>query len=117
MSILTEIRNDVFDIAERLKEIDPSYRVFYSGNKGRFELHGGREQGLIMTLPFDRLDVRTVEHVRRTRIERLRQELAEMEEQNRRAEESAMREAKAAANDMLRESADRVYYDGKRRKD
>lgn len=116
MRHLTEIREDVFDIAERLKEIDPSYRIFYDGGKQRFLLFGGREQGFIMALPFDRLDARTVEHVKKTRIERLRQVLSEMEQHNKRQEERALREAKSTAKEHLKESADRVYHDANRRK-
>jgi len=117
MSESREITGDVFNITGRLKEIDPTYRVFFQPQKCVFELHGGREGGLIMTLPFDRLDARTVVHVRRTRIERIRQEMEEIDRYNRELEERAQREAKTVAAENLRESASRVYDERNRRKD
>jgi hypothetical protein len=117
MSGLREIINDVTDIARRIKEIDASYKIFYNVMKGTFELHGGREGGFILTLPFDCLDARTEEYVRRTRIERLRQEMEEMDRYNKELEDRALHQAKKAAEDNLRESADKVYYERNHRKD
>ncbi|HOK81373.1 MAG: hypothetical protein GX095_03205 [Clostridiales bacterium] len=111
MDHLIEIRRDVFDISDRLKEINPSYKVMYNRLKGRFELHGGREMGLILVIPFDRLDARAEEYVRKTRIERLTQIAAEIEEHNSRKAAGAEREAKSLIKDMLKESADRVYHE------
>lgn len=117
MNNLIEITQDAFDIAKRIREIDYSYRIFYNKNKGRFELHGGKEQGFILALPFERLDARTEDYVRKTRIERLRQVFAELEEENAKAEQQALAQAKGLAKDSLKESADRVYYDAKHHKD
>lgn len=117
MSDLREITADVFDIARRVKEIDPTYKIFYNLRKHAFELHGGREGGYILTLPYPSLDARTVEYVQRTRIERIRIELEEIDRLNRELEDRGLREAKNAAKDSLRESADRVFYERNRRKD
>lgn len=99
--------DDLFGIANRLKEIDPSYEVRYNAKKGRFELYGGRKKELIIRLPFDKLDARTVEYVRKTRIERIKQILEEIERHNARTEAVAREEALKESGDQLREGLER----------
>lgn len=67
---MTEITNDTFFIADRLREIDSAYRVFYHDEEGRFEVHS-EENGrrtLECVLPYRELDARSVLHVLRTRV-------------------------------------------------
>lgn len=58
-----QIINDVFDIVNRLKEIDESYYVVYDNMKKRFEVWS---DDLINTMcfvvPFDSLDYRTINY-------------------------------------------------------
>jgi len=61
--MLQPIENDVFCIAQRLRELNPEYRVLYND---RFEVH---TNGLEFVVPFDTLDERTIEHAYKTRIE------------------------------------------------
>lgn len=85
------IENDLYGIADRLREVDDRYEVYYNRRLGRFEVHAGGV--LQVAVPFDRLDARTVEHVRRTRVERARAVLDEIDRANRAAEEAARRRA------------------------
>lgn len=108
------IENDVFDIASRLKEIDATYRVRYSLRQQRFQLFGGTPPAYLLTFPFDKLDERAVIHARKTRRERLDQIMKEIEEENKKTEAAAMKDAKNSVNDALKEAADRVFYAGDR---
>lgn len=80
------ISRDLFDIADRIKEIDSGYFIVRDYISGKFQVHHGNQKGgtLALVLPFDRLDCRTLTLVRRTRAERKRQLIEEMERDNER---------------------------------
>jgi len=93
---------DVFDIADRLKEIDEGYRLFYNNAKKRFEVHG--RAGLEVVVPYRELDARTLSHARKTRIENRERLLLEIEKANAQAEREAAKkiiEAHCAHEDKL----------------
>lgn len=97
------IESDLFDIAKRVKEIDDGYFIVRDYRTGKFQLHhrGQRGSSLALILPFDRLDCRTLTYVRRTRAERKRQLLEEMERDN---ERLLKRAAYDTANKILSEA-------------
>lgn len=84
MPYLTVIANDLFDIASRLKEIDDGYFVCYNRKASRYEVHNNRQKGstFCLAVPYDALDARTVELVRKTRVENACKLLEEMERAN-----------------------------------
>lgn len=66
---LVLVKDDLFHVAKRLRQIDSRYRVYFNRRLFRFEIH---VQGAMqIALPFDRLDERSVEYVRKTRVENL----------------------------------------------
>ena len=90
-----EVTGDLFGVADRLKEIDKDYFIFFSYRHRRFEVHNRSQRGrtLCLVLPFDRLDERTVRLVRRTRIENAERLLRETEEENERKHREDMKKA------------------------
>ena len=90
MEELIKIENDLFDIAGRLREVDERYELFFNAKEKRFEVRTGGV--LQVAVPFDRLDARTVGHVRKTRIENSVALLDEIDRANRAAEIRAARE-------------------------
>lgn len=66
---LVRITDDVYFIASRLREIDPTYYVVYDRRKRRYEVHsdGQRGSSLCFIVPFAQLDARTVDYAARTR--------------------------------------------------
>lgn len=84
---LIKIYGDVFDIARRLKEIDPGYYPVYNKKRRRFEIyHEELLDGPACIPPFGELDSRTVAYVRETRRERAAAMIREMDGINRREE-------------------------------
>ena len=85
------IENDLFGIADALRAVDGGYFIQLDKLRGRFEVHNIRQYGdtYCLTLPFERLDRRAVEYVRRTRSERGEKLLAELERVNERLEREA----------------------------
>ncbi len=102
-----EVTGDLYDIADRLKEIDPDYFVFYSYVKHRYEVHVRGQKGgtFALAVPYDKLDERTLRLVRRSRRERADEYLAELERENARLKRNeydrAVDNAAAAAEKIL----------------
>jgi hypothetical protein len=69
---LIDVSHDLFSVAERLREIDDDYRLKYNPGKGRYEVHHLGQAGNTFCLAVHEPlpDARTVEFVRRTRVER-----------------------------------------------
>ena len=78
---------DLYDIASRIREIDDGYFIFYSYKRKKYEIHNSHQRGstLALVLPFDKLDARALDLVRRTSRERASEYLKEIEKENARA--------------------------------
>ena len=83
-----EVTCDLYSIADRLKQIDNGYFIFYSYKNKRYEVHNKNQRGqtLSLVLPYKTLDERTVRLVRKTRSERVKSLIEEMERENARLE-------------------------------
>ena len=90
MKSLVKIEKDLFSIADRLKEIDGRYEVYRNTLAHRFEVYV--EKALQFVVPFQKLDARTLEFARKTRIERAEKILKEMDEINARIEKQKEKE-------------------------
>ena len=80
MKGLIPIEKDVFSVADRLKEVDERYRVYRNTLAHRFEVYVG--EALQLVVPFQKLDARTVEYARKTRIERVNKIVQELDKEN-----------------------------------
>ena len=96
------ITNDVFDIAKRIKEIDPDYFVVYDKKLCRFEVHNKRQRPdtLCLVLPYNTLDCRAIDKVLSTRVEYVAKQLAQIDEFNQKLQDS---QSKAMAQKRLQE--------------
>ena len=89
---LREIKADVFDLADRIREVDGEYRLFYNLDRARYEVHKRGEIAITWQQP---LSAAILVKLRETHVRRRRELLAEIEKQEeaaRRAEESRTRE-------------------------
>ena len=102
------ITHDSFDIADRLKEIDPDYTLHYNRRTKKFELKGRRGEVLIV-FPHDSIDARMVTHARRTRVERIKEIIREMDEHNERLVASRERAENAYYADAFKETVEKYY--------
>jgi hypothetical protein len=98
------IRSNVFDIPERLKEIDSKYFVVRNHKKGYFEIHYGEpvqnraHETLQLCVGYPELDARTLQLVRETRIENAKELIEEMERQNEKIKQDNENKALDEAN-------------------
>lgn len=104
------VADDPFRIAERLKDIEEGYFILRNTNTGRYEVHSTMNLGstYCFTVPFDRLDSRTLEYCRETSTGRNGVELAER--QNARLEASRERSRRDDMRARTEEVADRMLH-------
>jgi len=97
-----EVTADLYDIAKRLREIDPDYRVWYSYRKHKYEIHNVGQRGgtYALTVPYGELDERTLRLVIRTRAENAAEFIREIERKNAALRKEKVRKAaeRAAKN-------------------
>lgn len=85
------IKNDLFDIEKRLKEISPDYGVVFNTDNQKFEI---TVKGVSKTvLPFDNLDERALRYAYYTRSENVFNVVRDLEKEN---EENQKNKLKAA---------------------
>lgn len=88
------VETNVFNIPERLREIDSGYFVVFNSKRNKFEVHNETNIGnsYCFTVPFDKLDCRTITHCRKTLVGGYGDKIyAEMEKNNRKIQESRHR--------------------------
>ena len=89
---LVKIAEDALDVADRIREIDEGYEIYYNRAKNRFEIYKKGERQAV--LPFDELDERTVTYLRKTRIENAEELIEEIDSENLKREQSIEHEKK-----------------------
>lgn len=89
---LVKIAEDALDVADRIREIDEGYEIYYNRAKNRFEIYKKGERQAV--LPFDELDERTVTYLRKTRIENAEELIEEIDSENLKREQSIERAKK-----------------------
>ena len=87
------VKNDLYDISNRIKKFDSSYRAVYDvcTNKyqvysttlyGNIELIGWTPLSYVCTLPYDQLDVRSIQYLYDTSVDNLGNLLTMIDENN-----------------------------------
>jgi hypothetical protein len=90
---LLPVDSNVFNIPERLRQIDPGYFVMFNPRNQTFELHHeGQDFTYCLTFPFDELDGRAIDYVQETRIERLGAIRRQMDAHNEKVEADKRRD-------------------------
>lgn len=76
-----KINHDVFNIVNRLKQINKNYFVMYNKKTNKFEIHNkSYANTLCLTLPYSSLDARAINYVLKS--EQVEQVLLEIERNN-----------------------------------
>ena len=64
-----KIESDVFDIVNRVKDIDEGYYILYNQTNNNFELHNKYQKNTYcLTIPIDSLDSRVIDMIMYTNI-------------------------------------------------
>lgn len=102
------IEHDLYNIGQRIQDIDEGYFVLYNHRFHRWEVHhvDNHPQTYAFVVPFDFLDARTLEYCWKTKRENTDRLLKEMEANNEKIKASKDREFKNSMEDASRETAD-----------
>lgn len=78
------IENDVFNIANRIRDIDIDYFIVYNASKDNYEIHNQSQIGstYCVTIPYNTLDERTINFVYKTQSKNIEEILCEIEKEN-----------------------------------
>ena len=80
---LVLISENVHDIPQRICEIDARYMVYYNKIKSRYEIHArGHSPSLQLVLPYRQLDIRSVDYVNMTRVDRQLDNIGNIDAEN-----------------------------------
>lgn len=78
-----KIESDVFDITQRIKEIDDGYFIMFNVNSKKFEIHNkNTKNGYCLTVPYCQLDNRTIELIHKTHIKNYDKIVKSLDEDN-----------------------------------
>lgn len=79
-----QIEHDVYEIANRIKDIDRDYYLIYDTSKQKFEVHNKAQLGssYCLTIPYNELDERTLLYVRKTQSANIEEILHNLENDN-----------------------------------
>ena len=94
---IREITRDVFDLADRIREVDDEYRLFYNFDHKRYEVRKRGEIAITWTEP---LSAALIVKLRETHVRRRNELLREIE----RAEAQAERDAESRAKERIGEA-------------
>lgn len=102
--MIIRIYEDVFDITQRLKEIDESYFVVYNTQKKKYEVHSNKQKNTYcLTVPYKGLDARAISLTLKTRRENYNKILDEIEKTNFSIEKENKRKINDLCNFKARE--------------
>lgn len=112
---LININSDVFDITNRIKEIDSGYFVVYNTNTRNFEIHNTKQNGSTFCITCDTgLNATVITKLRKSKIENIDKILREIDENNAKYEKESNRIIKDESAFKLKEM---MRYANKRESD
>lgn len=104
---LIKIKNDAFNICERIKSINPHYYVVYNTKKHAFEVHNTKQYANSFCISCEKgLNYSVIQKLRKTRIENLDKIINEIESNNQAIEREAKNEVMDKAQYKAREMFD-----------
>ena len=108
--MLTSVKDDLFEIAKRLRFVNRDYCLFWNNKAQRYEVHNGHRPGFIV--PYNELDERTIEYAHKTKIENFDALEKEFQLHNEELEQSAEKQLAQSASllgDMLKYAAGQIH--------
>ena len=99
-----KINCDVFNIVERLRQIDDGYFVIFNTNSKKFEIHNSNtKNSYCLTIPYGQLDVRTLRLVESTHVKNYNKIIKTIDEDNERIEKESIEKLKDISDYKLKE--------------
>lgn len=98
-----KIENDVFDISNRIKQIDRGYQIYFNTAKNQFEVHNisQPDNTFCLSVPYPTLDERTLKLTRETNSANIKIILNQINNENSIKENNEFRDILNKFNDQL----------------
>lgn len=98
-----KIENDVFDIANRIKQIDRDYCIFFNTSTNQFEVHNISQpnNSFCLSVPYHNLDERALKLTRETNSANIEIILSQIDNENSIKENAEYRNILNKFNDQL----------------
>ena len=98
-----KIDTDVYEIANRIKEIDRDYVIYFNTSKNQFEVHNlsQKQDTYCLRVPYSVLDERTLKLTRQTSSANMKIILNQIENENELAKNAEKRQVFNKFNDQL----------------
>ena len=104
---LISVKNDAFNICERIKRINPYYFVVYNTDKKQYEVHNSKQFSNTLCITCDNgLNYSVISKLWKTKIENIDKIIQEIDENNEKIEKDAKNEVLDVANVKVREMFD-----------
>lgn len=108
---MVKITSDVYNISNRIKNIDRNYFIVYNTSKRCFEVHNKQQKNTYcVTLPYKTLDERTLNYTLKTRSQNLSKILISIEQQNAEREKQAIRDTLNEVDDSINQLRKEKLY-------
>ena len=100
-----KINQDVFNISDRIKEIDSDYFIVYNTKLKKYEVHNSSQNmnSYCLTCPYNSLDKRLLDYTQKTRIVNFDKIIKEIDENNLKIEKEVEDERVDRSKIMLNE--------------
>lgn len=84
MKNLIKIESDCYFICKRIKEVDPSYEIYYNILLSCYEVHsnGQVKNSYCFKVPYDNLDERTITFAHKTKVSNMDEIIKEIDRHN-----------------------------------
>lgn len=101
-----KIINDVYNISNRIKEIDRDYYIVFNTSKNNFEIHNSRQKSnsYCLTLPNSKLDAHTLLFVQKTKVKNIDEVLKNIDIENKLKENEDKRNTTKELTNIIEEN-------------
>ena len=84
MKNLIKIDCDCYFISQRIKEVDPSYEIYFNTDTKSYEVHSNQQvkNSYCFKVPYQTLDERTITFAHKTKVENMDAVIKEIERNN-----------------------------------
>lgn len=84
MKNLIKIENDCFFICQRIKEVEPSYEIYFNIDSSSYEVHSKTQvkNSYCFKIPYSQLDDRVIDFAYKTKVENMDEIIKEIDKHN-----------------------------------
>lgn len=88
-----KLKNTLFNLNERLKQLDNSFYITFNTNLNRYEVHSSKQKNsYCFAVPYGKLDARIIKFAQKTSVKNLTSYISEIQQHNQQQELNSRKE-------------------------